>query len=37
MDRDDRFSSDPLDKSTAQELIIALGYPAKIGGDQLEL
>jgi hypothetical protein len=37
MDRDDRFSSDSLDKSPAQELVIALGYPAKIGGDQLEL
>jgi len=37
VDRDDRFSSDPLDLSAAQALIIVLGNPAKIRGDQLEL
>jgi hypothetical protein len=35
--RDDRFSSELLDKPAAQALTIVLGNPAKIGGNQLEL
>jgi hypothetical protein len=37
LDRDDRFSSDPLDLSAAQALILVLGNPTKISADQLEL
>jgi hypothetical protein len=37
VDRDDRFSSDLLDLSAAQALIIVLGNPAEISSDQLEL